>query len=446
VTRWDALTATCGFLRAGLLDGQRPPRTDITWELMIEVASFHYVAPALAWCLRDQPMPDDVGEYFSSVLALNRQRNERMLAGVARVAALLNGIGIEPVLLKGCAMLAEGLYPDASLRLMGDADILIPRERAAEAVAALIGAGFATNASEVIVPPGHHHLQPLHDQETGLGVELHTDVMSSAPDAVIGTGWFCTNARALEFRGHRVRVPKPTPNAGHCIFHSQIFHSLHARKKIHLRHLLDLALLRARHEAAIDWSALDSRFAAAGLGEVLAAYLHFAEALFGQSVPGLSHTPPPDALAQLRHVESRDSFQVQIENLKSLVDGLQSELSRTMTARDWLQVETEGLRTSRLELEAKHSALRAETERLRVSQVGMQAKNAVLLAETEQLRTARASLEAQHAALQAELAAVTRARVMLDQNYATVLASRSWRWTKPLRALFAASRGGGAHD
>ena len=360
MTRWDAFSATCGFLRAGLLDGERPSQKDVAWELVIEVASFHYVAPALAWCLRDESMPADVGEYFSSVAALSRQRNDRMLVGLARVAALLNGIGIEPVLLKGCAVLGEGLYPDRSLRLMGDADILIPRERAADAVAALTGAGFATKASDVIVPPTHHHLQLLHDPETGLGVELHTDVMSRAPDAVIATDWFCTDARVMTFRGQRVRVPEPTRNVGHCIFHSQIFHALHAHNKIQLRHLLDLALLRARHEAAIDWTVLDRRFAAAGLGDALAAYLHFADILFGQPAPVLSHAPQPGALAELRRVQSRDSFQVQIEGLKEIIDAIQSELSRTMMMRDGLQAEAEQLRASRVDLEAKHTALQAE--------------------------------------------------------------------------------------
>ena len=377
MTRWEAFTATCGFLRAGLLGGERPPQADIAWELMIEVASFHYVAPALAWCLRDEPMPGDVAEYFSSVQALNRQRNDGMLEGLARVAALLNGVGIEPVLLKGCAMLADDLYPDASLRLMGDADILIPRERAAEAVAALTDAGFATKPSDVIVPPNHHHLQPVHDPQTGLGLELHIEVMSSDPDAVIATDWFCAGARDVTFRGHRVRVPAPTSNAGHCIFHSQVFHGLHARRTIQLRYLFDLVLLRARHEAAIDWTVLDHRFATAGLGQVLGTFLHFAEVLFGQPAPALSHVAASSDLAELRRVQSRDGFQAQIESLQVLTDTLQSRLSRTMMERDQLQN---------------------------------------------------------------ELAAVARTHAKLEQHYADVLGSRSWRWTTPLRTLIAASR------
>lgn len=440
MTRWDAFVATCDFLRAGLLGGKRPSRTDIAWELIIEVASFHYVAPALAWCLRDETMPADVVEYFSSVAALNRQRNERMLAGVARVAALLNRIGIEPILLKGCAMLAAGVYPDPSLRLMGDADVLIPREQAAEAISVLTRAGFATKTSDVIVPPGHHHLQPLHDPETGLGVELHTDVLSTEPDAVIATGWFCIDARPLTFHGYRVRIPAPTANAGHCIFHSQIFHSLHAQKKLQLRHLLDLALLRARHEGAIDWPMLDRRFAAAGFGEALATYLHFGEVFFGQPASPMSHAPAAGALAELRRVQSRDSFQVQIEGLKELVDAKQNELSRTIVTRDHWRVENEQLKAQRADLEAKHAALEAEVKQLRAARAEVEEDRAALQVETEQLRTIRVDLEEKHTALQAKLAIVTQARATLEQDHAHVLASRSWRWTKLLRALLAVFR------
>jgi hypothetical protein len=53
----------------------------------------------------------------------------------------------------------------------------------------------------------------------------------------------------------------------------EIFHGLYALNKIQLRHLLDLALIRARHEGAIDWNELDRRFSTSGLGEVLATYL-----------------------------------------------------------------------------------------------------------------------------------------------------------------------------
>src|SRR5262249_26485339 len=55
-----------------------------------------------------------------------------------------------------------------------------------------------------------------------------------------------------------------------------------------------------------DWAELDRRFGAAGVGDVLATYLHFAEVLLGQAAPRLSHTPRANALAQLRRVIEPD--------------------------------------------------------------------------------------------------------------------------------------------
>jgi Uncharacterised nucleotidyltransferase len=283
VTRWEAFATICSYLRAGLLGGERVSARDKSWEMIIEIASFHLVTSALARCLgADADVPPDVREYFESAAALNGQRNERMLSGLARVAGLLNAIDIEPLLLKGAARLVEGTYPDPSWRILGDVDILIPASRSMEAAAALQASGFGTQSSDVVPPPTHHHLPMLHDPETGLGVELHTDVIDRSPDHVISTAWFCEKTRPAQFRHQRVRLPEPTRDAGHTIFHSEIFHEHYARHKIHLRHFLDLAVIRARHEGEIDWGELDRRFSAAGFGEMLATYLDFAHHLFGQ--------------------------------------------------------------------------------------------------------------------------------------------------------------------
>jgi hypothetical protein len=67
--------------------------------------------------------------------------------------------------------------------------------------------------------------------------------------------------------------------------HDSLDHEGYLCRRIELRQLLDLALIRTRHEKAIDWTQLDRRFSAAGVGHVLAANLRVAERLFGQPVP-----------------------------------------------------------------------------------------------------------------------------------------------------------------
>ena len=156
----------------------------------------------------------------------------------------------------------------------------------------------------------------------------------------------------------------------------EIFHGLYALNKIQLRHLLDLALIRARHEGAIDWNELDRRFSTSGLGEVLATYLYFSDELLGQPAPKLRHTPRKDAMAELRSVESRDSFQFKIESLKTTCDN-QTVLSLMTADRDRLQTELDN---------------------------------------------------------------VMRARANMERELAHILTSRSWRLTEPLRTIIAALR------
>jgi hypothetical protein len=52
MTRWEAFTSVCGYLRAGLLNGEQATTVpNVPWELLIEASSYHFVTPALAWCL-----------------------------------------------------------------------------------------------------------------------------------------------------------------------------------------------------------------------------------------------------------------------------------------------------------------------------------------------------------------------------------------------------------
>ena len=160
MTRWDAFADVCGYLRAGLLGGKPPRRRrNRDWKLLIEMSSFHYVTPSLAGCLRDEPgIPREIREYLDAVLALNGQRNAILLDALSRIVSTFNAIDIEPVLMKGCARLVEGDYPQSNMRFLGDLDVLVPTNRATDAFAALTANGFGEKPGEAY-PPDHHHLQ-----------------------------------------------------------------------------------------------------------------------------------------------------------------------------------------------------------------------------------------------------------------------------------------------
>jgi hypothetical protein len=389
VTRWQAFVTICDYFRAGLLGGKLPkPDVDLPWELLVEISSFHFVTPALAWCLRERSeIPSEICDYFDAALALNGQRNERMLEGLDRIVDALNAIDIEPVLLKGIAHLVEGVYPEPALRFLGDVDILIPADRSVHAVAALRAKGFDTKKNGVVPPPSHHHLEMLVDSQTGTGVELHTEVFGEGlHQSGFSTAWFCENSQPARFRGGQIRLPDATRSVAHNIVHSQFFHGLYWQKRIELRHLLDLAVIRAKREGEIDWIEIDRRCCSAGLGEGLATYLNIAESLFNQPAPQLSSAPRQGAMTDLERAESRDHFHSKIEQLTAYRDELVTRLSRMTEERDHF---------------------RAEAERLAIT--------------VKELRTALG------------LPVEERAR-------AAFLASTLWRLTQPLRAIAAALR------
>jgi hypothetical protein len=301
--RWEAFTSLCGYLRAGLLGGERQPTNrSVPWELLIEASSYHFVTPALGWCLMQQlsAPPHEVRQYFEEIVALNTERNEKLVMGLASIVNALNAIDIEPVLLKGAARLIEGTYPEPMLRFLGDLDVLIPASRSAAAVAALNSIGFRVHPDDALLQASHHHLPMLYDPETGVGVELHTSLLPPEHASLLPTDWFNMNTRRYPFRDVTIRLPDATRSVGHIIAHDQLSHGRHWQRRVELRQLLDLAMIRAKSETAIDWSELDDRFCRMGFGTLLATYMDFARRLLGQPLPQLKHAALPGATAVFR--------------------------------------------------------------------------------------------------------------------------------------------------
>jgi Uncharacterised nucleotidyltransferase len=304
VTRWDAFADVCGYLRAGLIGGKPPRgRRNREWKLLIDMSKSHFATPSLAGCLHDEPgIPREIREYSDAVLALNGRRNVILLEALSRIVAVLNAIDIEPVLMKGCARLVEGDYPRPNMRFLRDLDILVPTNRATDAYAALVANGFYEKPGEAYAPD-HHHLHMLIENNTGAGVEIHREVSPGFCPQVLLTSWFCERSRPFRLHDNlHVRLPDQTRTAGHNVVHDQFHHYGYQNCTIELRQLLDLALIRKRHEAAIDWAELDHLFCRMGLGEVLATYLQFCEELLGQKAPRLRCRPRGGAIKRFHRI------------------------------------------------------------------------------------------------------------------------------------------------
>jgi hypothetical protein len=347
VKRWSAFNAICCELRAGLLnDHSRSVFPCPPWEAVVEVSNEHAVTAAVACCyLKNKTfLPPNVHGYFDGILKLNSIRNQRMIDGLARVVAALNASDIEPILLKGAAHLVDNLYPSLGMRVVRDIDLLVTDARAKDAVAALLKIGFV-DTGPLPEPHAHHHLRGLREERTGLYVELHTRV--DHKESVASTAWFREEARAVPFRGLKVFLPEATRNIAHNIVHSQLNDNHYVKSRIELRQLLDVVLIRARHQDDIDWSGLDHHFCNAGFGHVLATYLRFCEVFFGQSAPPLRSQPRPTSVNRFRVVLERSErqqrakqrlgrpLQQQIALLQHLLAEREQQLANILKSTSW---------------------------------------------------------------------------------------------------------------
>jgi hypothetical protein len=115
-------------------------REDLDWGFIVEGASRHEIAPLVSHFLANVDHEGRVPRKARTVLTIIEEHTRRatgdLLEVLAEALAILHDAGIETLVLKGAA-LVRTVYRDPGLRLMGDADILIPRPQLAPARAVL---------------------------------------------------------------------------------------------------------------------------------------------------------------------------------------------------------------------------------------------------------------------------------------------------------------------
>lgn len=294
---WEAFIKLCDVLKLGLLAEQQSDVSQIKWFPFVEVCNLQVVAPAAAWCLQSQALPEDVATYFETVRSLNLRREQAILEALLPAAHALNCAGVEPLLLKGISHLVDGLYP-VGTRLVGDVDMLIDADAAEAAVKALVGIGYSFSGLDP--PKDHRHLKALHDRASGLVIELHTRIERDSDNPVFPVRWILAESRPLAFRGTTLRLGTPTGMIAHN-FANRCINDEKSPSPVDLRHLLDIALIRKKYGDQVDWEELNTLCMRSNRQTELATYLMFAEKLFGQPLPApVVAAPDSGAFRRLR--------------------------------------------------------------------------------------------------------------------------------------------------
>jgi hypothetical protein len=243
------------------------------WERLFQSANDESVLPALAFAVHeglDISAPCDVADFLSAVLSLNRERNQRIWQELRMTVELLNEVGIEPVLLKGAAYFAAGVYSDPGARYLVDLDLLVPEAQLNDGFQHLVENGFSYDKQDQFGQFRHHH-PPL--QRASVPFELHHRLGFGPCASILSASELIESATLVEFDGLQVRVPSPTHQVTHLVMHSQIHHPYNERIWPPLRAMLDLARLQFHYGCSIDWAEVDHRFENAGQGDRLRLHL-----------------------------------------------------------------------------------------------------------------------------------------------------------------------------
>lgn len=151
-----------------------------SWNGVIAAARAERLLATLAVRVSTIPVPDRVRAIFADAL-LDAERDKRIALWEAdRAATALAPLGIALILLKGAAYVAAGLKAGEG-RMIGDLDILVPRDRLDEVEAALLAAGW-----EWVKPDPYddayyrrwmHELPPLIHRERDRMIDVHHTVL-----------------------------------------------------------------------------------------------------------------------------------------------------------------------------------------------------------------------------------------------------------------------------
>ncbi len=225
---------------------------------------------------------------------------------------------IPTLLLKGAAM-ASVVTGDYTVRQMGDCDILVPHDRAKDAVDCLLTAGLYSIPFDVR-RFSEFHFREFHgatfrnsDAEVDV-IDLHWRPLREVGCPQLTSDFFAS-ARPAKFAGHAALGPSPET-----IFFHIAMHGSEWAPEDRFDWFADLAIILRRFENSFDWSTVTNLAAKFGCGRILYQALRRALSMIEIPVPG----------EVFQKLGRRSDFFQRYEARKRMSGGPRSELGKTI--------------------------------------------------------------------------------------------------------------------
>ncbi|ULJ76105.1 nucleotidyltransferase family protein [Rhizobium gallicum] len=225
------------------------------WDKVVQEANRHLVGPALYGWLRHWGLlisvPGEVEKYLRFLYDLNEERNRRLRRQSVETLRVLNEAGIEPLLIKGSALLM--IMPEHRLgnRMISDLDLVIDRNNVERSVGRLRGIGYQPLPED----PGPHAYGKFYRPTDVGSLDLH---LRPPGPAILYTEGEPLHSTRLEVMGVRVCIPTPVEWVVHLIVHDMILDRRLRTGDVELRHLLDCReIFDLGYD--VDWDAVRAR-------------------------------------------------------------------------------------------------------------------------------------------------------------------------------------------
>ena len=262
----------------------------LDWDFILNGTTRHGISPLLYRKLRKINAGNDVpAEVMTELMERyynNIDRNIRIYNELSKVLKAFSDAGIDVIVLKG-AVLAETVYKNVRLRVIGDVDLLVKKGDLSIAKNALALLGYNPMQCDLTqwhADQGrlltHMHLPPYCKQ--GLSIEVHWDIQTLASPFRIDINTFWLNAQPVTIADVDVLMLAPEDLLQHLCLHLD----QHLRSgAIPLRWYCDIAEVIEQYDEKINWNYLVRQSKNHGIEEPMYQGVYIVSNYFGCFVP-----------------------------------------------------------------------------------------------------------------------------------------------------------------
>jgi hypothetical protein len=270
--------------------GKRDSFSPSEWNDLLSLARREGVAPLIYWRFSKSgefsAIPESSRNALRVLYASSWAQNQKLLKELEVLAKLFNEVEIPLVVLKG-ACYALTIYPDIGLRPMGDLDVLVPKEKLAQAVRIARSLGYDDAQPEA--SPGLDDLLSHHAclQKSGLVLEIHDSLVADKTFAYsVPVDWFWSQTEPLGRNSQRqfenLCTLTPAAQVLYAASHAML---QHGGSKTPLRWYYDLDRLVRVYSDRLDWDLILSQARTFNWGSALNAALSQTQAYFDTPIP-----------------------------------------------------------------------------------------------------------------------------------------------------------------